>query len=57
MPSDFDVDAALRQLVARGGSDLHLTAGAPPTVRVHGDLERLEAERRTALRRAGAGRG
>ena len=24
------------------GSDLHLTAGAPPTVRVHGDLERLE---------------
>ena len=25
-----------------GGSDLHLTAGTPPTVRVHGELERLE---------------
>ncbi|MDH4113731.1 MAG: type IV pilus twitching motility protein PilT [Actinomycetota bacterium] len=24
------------------GSDLHLTAGAPPVVRVHGELERLE---------------
>src|ERR1041384_3804715 len=24
------------------GSDLHLTAGTPPAVRVHGDLQRLE---------------
>ena len=24
------------------GSDLHLTAGSPPVVRVHGDLERVE---------------
>jgi twitching motility protein PilT len=25
----------------RGASDLHLTVGAPPTIRLHGDLERL----------------
>ncbi len=27
------------------GSDLHLTTGTPPTVRVHGDLKRLESTR------------
>ena len=26
----------------RGGSDLHLTAGSPPQIRVHGKLERLD---------------
>ena len=33
----------LREAVARGASDLHLTAGAPPTVRVDGDLVPLES--------------
>jgi type IV pilus assembly protein PilB len=28
-------------LLEVGGSDLHITAGAPPTVRVHGELEAL----------------
>jgi twitching motility protein PilT len=28
----------LTQLVRAGGSDLHLTVGAPPTIRVHGSL-------------------
>ena len=37
----FDLDAALQQLIARGGSDLHLTAGIPPAIRVHGELEHL----------------
>ena len=32
----------LTALLEVGGSDLHLTAGTPPTVRVHGELERLE---------------
>jgi twitching motility protein PilT len=32
----------LGALLDHEGSDLHLTAGAPPVVRVHGDLERLE---------------
>jgi twitching motility protein PilT len=36
------VPELLGKLLDRNGSDLHLTAGAPPTVRVHGDLERLE---------------
>jgi twitching motility protein PilT len=32
----------LTALLEVGGSDLHLTVGTPPTVRVHGELERLE---------------
>ncbi len=34
----FDVHAALRELVARGGSDLHLKVSAPPLYRVDGEL-------------------
>jgi twitching motility protein PilT len=38
----FDVDSALRTLIERGGSDLHIKVGVPPTVRLHGDLAPLE---------------
>jgi twitching motility protein PilT len=34
----FDVQQALRELVAREGSDLHLKVGAKPLYRVHGKL-------------------
>jgi twitching motility protein PilT len=34
----FDVHAALRELVARGGSDLHLKVDSPPLYRVQGSL-------------------
>ena len=34
----FDVHAALRDLVAKEGSDLHLKAGSPPLFRIHGKL-------------------
>jgi twitching motility protein PilT len=34
----FDVKQALRDLVERGGSDLHLKVGAAPLFRVNGDL-------------------
>jgi twitching motility protein PilT len=34
----FDVHAALRDLVANNGSDLHLKAGSPPLCRIHGKL-------------------
>ena len=34
----FDVHAALGELVARGGSDLHLKVGSPPLYRVQGSL-------------------
>jgi twitching motility protein PilT len=36
--SMFDVKAALRELVAKEGSDLHLKVGSAPLYRVHGEL-------------------
>lgn len=33
------IDSYLRELRDRGGSDLHLTAGRPPLLRLHGELE------------------
>ena len=35
------LNSMLRQAVALRGSDLHITAGAAPTVRVHGGLQQL----------------
>jgi len=32
----------LKQTVELGGSDLHLSIGSPPQVRVHGELQKLE---------------
>src|SRR5438105_4101805 len=43
MPQDLlSIDELLEQMVARGASDLHLSAGAPPALRVRGKIERLE---------------
>jgi twitching motility protein PilT len=39
---DVDLDELLATLVRQGGSDLHLTAGIAPAIRVHGDLAPLE---------------
>jgi twitching motility protein PilT len=38
----LDLDHALTELVRLGGSDLHLSAGLPPMVRVHGELLPIE---------------
>lgn len=38
----LDLDTVLRRLVELGGSDLHLTEGLPPMVRVHGDVTQLD---------------
>ncbi len=38
----FDIDEALREMVAAGASDLHLTVGLAPTIRRHGELAALE---------------
>ena len=38
----FDIDHALRTLVERGGSDLHLKVGAPPMTRIDGLLVPIE---------------
>ena len=34
----LDIDSALRTLVEKGGSDLHVKVAAPPTIRLHGEL-------------------
>ncbi|MGH3665491.1 MAG: PilT/PilU family type 4a pilus ATPase [Egibacteraceae bacterium] len=39
--ASLDLDRVLIDLVEHGGSDLHLTAGVPPMIRVHGELEPL----------------
>jgi len=36
------IDALLEELAARNASDLHVTAGSFPAIRIHGHLERLE---------------
>jgi twitching motility protein PilT len=36
------VPELLEVVLERGASDLHLTAGTPPTIRLHGDLIRLD---------------
>jgi twitching motility protein PilT len=44
-PDDDDIQIPVPELLEivleRGASDLHMTAGAPPTIRLHGDLIRL----------------
>src|ERR671922_2211682 len=40
--STQNIDQLLTELVSRGGSDLHVTVGSHPVVRVHGSLKRLE---------------
>ena len=49
-PLTVSVQDFLNRLLELDGSDLHLTAGAPPTVRVHGDLMRLETTRAHVVR-------
>jgi twitching motility protein PilT len=36
------IDQFLRLLVQQGGSDLHLSCGNPPIIRVHGHLQRIK---------------
>jgi twitching motility protein PilT len=38
----FDIDAALRYVVEREGSDLHVKVPSPPMARVHGELRPIE---------------
>ncbi len=43
MPETFlSIDALLERMVARSASDLHVTVGTPPAMRVHGVLERYD---------------
>ena len=36
------IDAFLREMIERGGSDLHLTVGSSPMIRLHGELLALQ---------------
>jgi twitching motility protein PilT len=36
------IDQFLKVLVEQGGSDLHLTTGSPPVMRVHGHIQRIK---------------
>ena len=38
----MDFKDFLKIMVAKDGSDLYLTTGAPPTLKVHGELTQLE---------------
>jgi twitching motility protein PilT len=38
----FDIDEALRYVVEREGSDLHLKVPSPPMARIHGELRPIE---------------
>ncbi|MGZ8693619.1 MAG: type IV pili twitching motility protein PilT, partial [Gaiellaceae bacterium] len=42
MPLQRSLDQLLEAMVSRGASDLHLTVGTEPAIRVRGELERLE---------------
>jgi twitching motility protein PilT len=42
MPPANSIDELLEHMVARDASDLHVTTGTPPVIRVRGEVERLE---------------
>ncbi len=42
----FEIDKALRQLIEREGSDLHVKVNQKPTIRQHGELVQLEGYER-----------
>jgi len=48
MPPVNSIDDLLTEMVARNASDLHLSVGAAPAIRVKGELERLELDPLTA---------
>ncbi|MFL5968146.1 MAG: type IV pilus twitching motility protein PilT [Gaiellaceae bacterium] len=41
MPAANSIDELLERMVERNASDLHVTTGTPPAIRVRGDVERL----------------
>ena len=42
MPDAFSIDTLLEQMVAHNASDLHLTVGSKPVLRLRGHLHRME---------------
>ncbi len=42
--STLHIDRLLETVIKQGGSDLHLTVGTPPVIRLHGRMRRLETK-------------
>ena len=42
MPAANSIDELLERMVEANASDLHVTTGTPPAIRVRGELERME---------------
>src|SRR5215210_2191700 len=42
MPDSYSIDTLLEQMVDHNASDLHITVGSPPVLRVRGHLHRLD---------------
>jgi twitching motility protein PilT len=42
MPDSYSIDTLLEQMAAHDASDLHITAGSPPVLRLRGQLHRLD---------------
>src|SRR5256714_473460 len=42
MPAANSIDELLEHMVAQNASDLHVTVGTPPVIRVRGEVERLD---------------
>src|SRR6056297_3677598 len=38
----MNIKTLLREMMERRATDLHLTVGAPPTIRIDGELQRME---------------
>ncbi len=43
-PADIEVDDLLDLVVQESASDLHMAVGAPPVLRIHGNLQPLDSE-------------
>ncbi len=46
--SSLHIDRLLETVIKQGASDLHLTVGTPPVIRLHGRMRRLETKELTA---------
>jgi twitching motility protein PilT len=42
MPDSYSIDTLLEQMVAHNASDLHVTVGSPPVLRLRGHLHRVD---------------
>jgi twitching motility protein PilT len=42
MPDSYSIDTLLEQMVAHSASDLHVTVGSPPVLRLRGQLHRVD---------------